>query len=63
MHNDVDRPEPLAVSVKEACRILSIGRTTAFRLFRERLLERRKIGARTVVTMESIRNLLARGEA
>ena len=52
--------EPLAVSVPEAKRHLGDCSTaTVYRLIGRGELERRKIGGRTLITMESIKSLLA----
>ena len=52
--------EPLAVSVPEAKRQLGDCSTaTVYRLLDKGALEKRKIGGRTVITMESIKALLA----
>ena len=51
--------EPLAVSIKDACWLLSIGRSTAYRLINERVLAHIKLGRRTLVTVESIRRVAA----
>lgn len=51
--------EPLAVSVAEARRHLGdCSVATIYRMFERRLLERRKVGGRTLVTMASIKALL-----
>ena len=54
----LDEVKPLAVSVDEFCRLTSIGRTTAFALIRDKRLEVRRIGGRTLVLMRSIEALL-----
>ncbi|WP_375273101.1 helix-turn-helix domain-containing protein [Sphingomonas sp.] len=48
----------LALSIREACETLSISRTTVYGLIASSQLEARKIGRRTVVTMQSINRLL-----
>ncbi|MCQ4158800.1 helix-turn-helix domain-containing protein [Roseomonas sp. GC11] len=53
---------PLAYSVHETCHLLSLGRTTVFDLMNQGRLRRIKIGMRTLVTAESIKQLLE-GEA
>ena len=50
--------EPLAYSVKEACRVSSIGRTRLYQLIAEGRLEARKIGRRTIIPAESLRALI-----
>lgn len=51
-------PRPLAVSIKEFCRLCSIGRTTAWTLAREKRVEVRRIKGKTLVLMRSIEALL-----
>lgn len=52
--------EPLGVSVKEAKRHLGgISTATVYRLMDRKLLEKRKVGSRTVITMDSIKALIA----
>jgi excisionase family DNA binding protein len=53
---------PLAVSVKECCKLTSLSRTTCFQLIREKELEVRRIGGRTLVLMRSIHALLGINE-
>lgn len=50
--------KPLAVSVEEFCRITSLGRTNCFQLIRDKKLEVRRIGSRTLVLLSSIEALL-----
>lgn len=51
--------EPLAYSVREACRLSSLGRTRLYQLIAEGRLEARKIGNRTIIPAESLRRLIA----
>lgn len=44
----------LAFSISEACRILSIGRTTLYSAINDGSLEASKIGRRTIVTSEAL---------
>lgn len=56
--------EPLAVSVEEAKRHLGdISTATVYRFFDRGALDKRKVGGRTLVTMESIKALLQAGAA
>lgn len=58
-----DRQEaaaPILVSVKDAMRMLGLGRTTVYRLISEGELEVRRIGSRTLVPRTSINAILAR---
>lgn len=50
--------EPIALSINEAARTLSLGRTSIYALIREGRLEAVKLGRRTLVKMDSIRRLL-----
>ena len=51
-------PRPLAVSVKEFCRLVGCGKTTAWCLDREGKIETRKVRGRKVVLTRSINALL-----
>ncbi len=50
--------EPIAVSVNEAARALSLGRTSVYALIKEGRLEVVKLGRRTLVKTASIRRLV-----
>lgn len=50
---------PITVTVKDACRALGVKRTTLFGLLSQGTLQRVKIGRCTLVTTESMRNLVA----
>jgi excisionase family DNA binding protein len=50
--------EPIAVSVNDAARMLSLGRTSIYALINEGRLDTVKIGRRTLITTESIRRLV-----
>lgn len=53
--------EPLAVSVPEAKRHLGdISTATVYRMFERQQLQKLKVGGRTLVSMESIKALLAK---
>jgi hypothetical protein len=52
-----DPTEPLVVTVREAGRMLRLGRSTIFELLRTNKLERRRVGQSTRVTVRSIREL------
>ena len=54
--------KPLAVSMREFCRLTSLGRTLAFSLAREQRIETRRINGRTLVLMRSIEALLELNE-
>jgi len=53
--------EPIATSVKDAAKALSLGRTSVYALIKQGRLERVKLGRRTLITVASIRNLIAAG--
>ena len=50
--------EQIAVTIEEARRVLSCGRTSLYRLINEGKLVRRHIGRRALITTKSIRALL-----
>lgn len=52
------RPSPELVSIKEASRLLGLGRSTIYKLMNEGRLETRRIGARTLIPRASIELLL-----
>jgi hypothetical protein len=51
-------PRPIAVSIKEFCRLVGCGKTTAWSLDRECKIETRKVRGRKVVLTRSIDTLL-----
>jgi excisionase family DNA binding protein len=55
--------KPLAVPVKEACRIGGFGNTTAYELIKKGTLKTKKIGTRRLVIYSSLEALLTDGEA
>lgn len=50
--------EPLAYSIRDACRLTSLGRTRLYQLIGEGTLEVRKIGKRTLIPAASLRALI-----
>ena len=54
--------EPIATSVNDAARALSLGRTSIYALIKEGRLEAVKLGRRTLIKTASIRALIE-GEA
>jgi len=52
---------PLLVDIREACELLSIGRTTVYRLIQSGDLEVKKVGRRTLVLYASIERFVATG--
>lgn len=56
--------DPLLADTETARAMLgNIGKTKLFGLLREGMLERVKLGGKTLITIESIRNLVSRGGA
>lgn len=51
--------EPVVTSVKDAAKALSLGRTSIYALIKEGRLETIKLGRRTLITVTSIRALVA----
>lgn len=51
--------EPLFVSITEAAKALSLGRTSVYELIRLGELDTRKMGRRRLVTVASIKRLAA----
>ena len=41
--------EPLALSIKEACKRSSLGRTKFYQLIKDNVIKARKVGRRTIV--------------
>ena len=60
--NNTASLEPLAYSIKEACRVSSLGRTRIYQLIGEGKLDVRRIGKRTLIPAASLRALIT-GEA
>lgn len=56
------RTEPLAYSVADACRALSIGKSNLYNMINAGKVETRKLGRRTLIPATSLRKLLE-GEA
>ena len=50
--------QPIAASINETAKALSLGRTSIYALIREGRLETVKLGRRTLVKVASIRRLL-----
>ena len=53
---------PIAYSVADACRVSSLGRTKLFALIRDKKLKVTRIGRRTLVQAQSLRQLVEAGE-
>lgn len=54
--------EPLALSINDAAKLLSLGRTSIYVMIGDGRLEAFKLGRRTLIKMELIRRIVA-GEA
>jgi excisionase family DNA binding protein len=52
-------PPPLAYSVKEACRVSSLGRTTIYAHISAKRLKAVRVGGRTVIPADSLHALIA----
>lgn len=57
-HKQTGQNLPLAVSVNEACRMTSLGRTKLYAMMSAGDLPYRKIGSRTVILTTDIKKLL-----
>lgn len=55
--------QPIAVRVKEACRLTGIGRSKLYELIADGHIEIVKVGAMTLVPLESLRGLIERGRS
>lgn len=62
MENCTVKLEPLGYSIKDACRISSLGRTTIYSHIAAGRLKAIHVGRRTIVSAESLRALIV-GEA
>jgi len=54
----IEQGAPLAYSIKEACRVSSLGRTRVYQLIAAGPLEARKLGRRTLIPAASLHKLL-----
>jgi len=50
--------EPLAISINDAAKVLGLGRTSIYAMIGDRRLQAFKLGRRTLVKMDSIRQLI-----
>lgn len=53
---------PLAYSIKQACEVSSLGKTTLYRHARRGNLRLVRVGGRTIIPAESLHSLLDGGE-
>jgi excisionase family DNA binding protein len=53
--------EPLALSINDTAKALSLGRTSIYAMIADGRLEAFKLGRRTLIRMESIRRLVSAG--
>ena len=54
-------PEPLAYSIRDAVAVSSLSRPRIYQLIKEGKLESRKLGRRTVILADSLRDLIKEG--
>ncbi len=62
MQSESYAPPKIAYSIKEACRVSSLGRTTIYAHIAAGRLRANRIGGRTIIPAESLHALIA-GEA
>ncbi len=51
--------DPLAVTVKDACRLSGVGRTTIYQLIRDGKLTSTHVGGRRLILFKSLEDLIA----
>jgi excisionase family DNA binding protein len=51
--------EPLALSISDTAKALSLGRTSIYAMIADGRLDALKLGRRTLIRMESVRRLVA----
>ncbi|MEX3008964.1 helix-turn-helix transcriptional regulator [Hoeflea sp. TYP-13] len=58
MTETIENTEVLAVSIPKAVQITSLSRSTIYKMISDGELKKRKLGNRTVILIEDLRNLL-----
>lgn len=58
MENNISKLEPLGYSIREACRVSSLGRTTIYSHISAGRLRATHVGRRTIISAESLRSLV-----
>ena len=53
--------EPLALSINDTAKLLSLGRTSVYAMIADGRLEAFRLGRRRLIRMDSIRRLIAQG--
>lgn len=62
MKSDINHVQKLAYSIREACAVSSLGRTTIYNHIAAGRLRANRVGGRTLISVEALRALIA-GEA
>jgi hypothetical protein len=55
-------PPKLGYSVREACQVSSLGRTTIFSRIADQTLDVKRVGRRTIISAASLKALVTGGE-
>lgn len=56
--SQVSSPEPISVRIPEACRLTGLSRSRLYELMKSRDIEFVKVGASTLVLVESLRRFI-----
>jgi excisionase family DNA binding protein len=59
MHEKIPPPAPLAVSIREACRLTALGRTKIYELIADGRLTTVKIDRRTLIPFDDLAKLVS----
>ena len=62
MDDNINKLEPMGYSIREACRVSSLGRTTIYSHIAAGRLKAAHVGRRTIVSADSLHTLI-NGEA